>query len=119
TDHEQEVLENVTRLRQEFMNQSDNEKVKKSNEARELVNGLNVQVEAYPDLKANENYLHLQKTVNELEAQISATRRTYNARVNQYNNWTQQIPMVFAARLMGFPKRELLHIDEQKKEDVD
>src|SRR5699024_11796302 len=77
-------------------------KVKKSNEASSFVSGLRIQREAYPELKADKQFLHLQKSVNEFEERIAATRRTYNARVTKYNNLTQKFPTVMLATLLGF-----------------
>ncbi|WP_099156640.1 LemA family protein [Virgibacillus ndiopensis] len=118
TDHEKEVFMEVTKLRQRYDTESNNEKIKTVNEASRLISGLQIQVENYPELKASENYLHLQKTIYDLEEKISASRRTYNARVNQYNNWTQSFPMKIMASMMNLEKKELLQIEEAKKQDV-
>lgn len=58
--------------------------------------------ENYPDLKASDNFLHLQRTLNELEEQLSAARRTYNAVVTDYNNAVQVFPSSVIAGLFGF-----------------
>lgn len=119
TKHEKEVHTEVTKLRSQFDNQNENEKVKTSNELSRLVSGLQVQVENYPELKANENYLHLQKSINELEERLAASRRTFNARVAKFNTMLQQFPTNLFKFFMKLEKRELLHIDNSKKQDVD
>jgi len=117
SEHEKEIHITISKLRRGYSVQSDDEKVRRSNEAARLVNGFTI--ERYPDLKASKNFLQLQQTVNHLEEMISASKRTYNARVNQYNTWTQRFPIVLFARLLGFPKKEFLQIEEYKKRDVD
>lgn len=122
TDHEREVLENVTRLRNQFAmvkNDDDNEKIKQTNAASRLLDGMNVQIEKYPELKANDLYLRLQKTINHMEERLAASRRTYNARVNTYNTWIQRIPVVILAKMMNFQTWELLEAPEEKRENVD
>lgn len=66
------------------------------------LSALTARVEAYPDLKASENFLHLQKTLTEIEEQIAAARRAYNAHVLSTNNLVQQFPSSIVARLSRF-----------------
>jgi LemA protein len=62
--------------------------------------------EAYPDLKANENFLQLQNELSATEDKIAAARRYYNATVLRFNNAIQTFPAVLLAGLLGFSKRE-------------
>ena len=78
-----------------------------------------VQMEAYPELKSSENMLHLQKSLNEIEAQLAAARRTYNSAVTDFNNAIQMVPGCFFAPLMRLSKRELFTIPEAEKQNVD
>lgn len=122
TDHERDVLENVTKLRNQFAmlkGDDDNGKIKQTNAASRLLDGMNVQIEKYPELKADELYLGLQKTINQMEERLAASRRTYNARVNKYNTWIQRIPVVILAKVMNFQTWELLEAPEEKRENVD
>lgn len=64
--------------------------------------------ENYPDLKASANYLHLQRTLNELEEQLSAARRTYNAVVTDYNNAIQVFPSSLVAGMFRFAPARVL-----------
>ena len=64
--------------------------------------------ENYPDLKASANYLHLQRTLNELEEQLSAARRTYNAVVTDYNNAIQVFPSSLVADMFRFAPARVL-----------
>lgn len=83
-----------------------------------MVSGLSIQVENYPDLKASANYMHLQRTINDLEEKLSASRRTYNANVNRFNSMIETIPTNIFANMMGFEVKTMLEIEEAKKADV-
>src|SRR5690554_7399936 len=92
--HEKDLLEKVTQLRAQAVsgNLSNDEKVAVDNQISGAMRGIMVAVENYPDLKANENFLHLQRTLNEVESQISASCRAYNAAVTDYNNGVETFP---------------------------
>jgi len=72
-------------------------------------------VEKYPDLKASENFLHLQRTLNELEEQISAARRAFNASVTDYNNSVEMFPTNIIANMFGFQRKELFRIEAAER----
>jgi LemA protein len=67
--------------------------------------------EAYPDLKASQNFLELQGTLNQLESEIAASRRVYNSNVQTYNTRIQSFPGVALAGPFGFSKREFFEIE--------
>jgi len=68
----------------------------------QALTALSVRLEAYPDLKATSNFLHLQKALTEVEEQLSAARRAFNAQVVVLNNLAEQFPTLIVARLAGF-----------------
>ncbi len=72
--------------------------------------------EAYPDLKANQNFLALQEELTATEGRVAYARQFYNDSVLGYNNKLQQIPTVFFARLMKFERREYFETDEASRE---
>ena len=74
--------------------------------------------EAYPELKANENFQHLQNRITGLEDAIADRREYYNDSVNINNVRIEQFPDLIIARLLNFKERELLEFDEQEKKDV-
>src|SRR5699024_6469722 len=121
TDHEREVLENVTKLRNQFamVQNDDNEKIKQTNAASRLLDGMNVQIEKYPELKADKMNLNLQKTINPIEGKLDPTHPTYNARVNAYNTWIQHNPILILANMINFQPWELSEAPEDKRENVD
>ena len=75
--------------------------------------------EAYPDLKANQSFQHVQARISQLENAIADRRELYNATVNNLNIRIEQFPDVFVARNMGFKAADLLEFDEVELENVD
>ena len=84
-----------------------------------MLGNLMVAVENYPTLKANENFLHLQGTLNEIEEQISAARRAYNQSVTDYNNAIQMFPTNFMAGFMKLEQKELFSVPSSERQNVD
>ena len=68
----------------------------------EALGALRLRVVAYPELKASGNFMHLQRTLTEIEEQISAARRAFNAHIAAFNNLIEQFPTLVVARLFGF-----------------
>ena len=68
--------------------------------------------EAYPDLKANQNFLSLQEELTATEGRVAYARQFYNDSVLDYNNKIQQVPTVFIAKAMNFDEREYFEADE-------
>lgn len=101
--HEAGVLERVTRLREQAVKTPAADPVRAAIERQigGLLGAINVRVEAYPELKASDNVLHLQRTLTEIEEQISAARRAYNAAVESFNNAVEMFPSRIVASLMG------------------
>ena len=104
--HERSLFEAVTESRSRTMQggASDDDKVHFDNAVSQLVGLFRATVENYPQLKASENFLHLQRTLNELEEQISAARRAYNASVTDYNNSVEMFPTNLIASMFGFDR---------------
>ncbi len=75
--------------------------------------------EDYPDLKANENFQHLQQRISGLEESIADRREFYNESVNANNVRIEQFPDVIIARLLNFIARDLLEFSDEEKKDVD
>jgi LemA protein len=74
--------------------------------------------EAYPNLKANENFLRLQSDLSDLENKIAASRRFFNNAVQEYNSSIQQFPAVILAGPMGFTQRTFFDVDEGERAAV-
>ncbi len=71
--------------------------------------------EAYPDLKANQNFLSLQDQLSALEAKIAAARRFFNSAVSEYNAAIQSVPAVFFAGALGFQPRGFFELEEAER----
>lgn len=119
--HEKELLTKLTDLRASVLkpNLSLNEKITLDNEISGQIKNMMISVENYPDLKANENFIQLQRTLNEVESQISASRRTFNAVVTDYNNGIQVFPNNIVAGMIGMKKKEVFVIPQAERENVD
>jgi LemA protein len=71
--------------------------------------------EAYPDLKANTNFLHLQEELSDTEDKIQAARRFYNGNVRDFNTKLQVFPTNLISNALGFSKREFFETEEETK----
>ena len=92
--------------------------IKSAENLNNKMNQLIAVAENYPDLKASEQYLNLQRTLTKLESQLQAARRIYNNEVTNYNNKIEVVPSNIVANLFGFEHAQLFDIDEQMKENV-
>ncbi|MEM5854625.1 MAG: LemA family protein, partial [Candidatus Aenigmatarchaeota archaeon] len=100
-EHERELLERITFLRSRLLEaKDDKEKFSLEGELGRLLGRLLMVAENYPTLRANENFLELQRSLFEIEDRISASRRIYNVAVTDYNNALEMIPSNFVASLM-------------------
>lgn len=119
--HERALLEEVTEMRAKAVSGqlSDDEKVDLDNKVTKALGGIMVAVENYPDLKANQNFLQLQGAMNEIEEQISAARRAYNAAVTDYNNAVEMFPTNILASMMSYKLKKVFEISEEQRQDVD
>jgi len=119
-EHEKSLLEKVTQLRSEANkpNLSDGEKISLDAKISSALGSIMVAVENYPELKANENVMHLQHTLHEVEEQISAARRAYNQSVTDYNNAIEMIPTSFMASLMNYKRKDVFEIVEAERKNV-
>ena len=119
--HERELLEKITELRAKAVsgNLSDDQQVDLDNQFSKLLGGIMVAVENYPDLKASQNFLHLQRTMNEVEEQISAARRAYNASVTDFNNAVEMFPTNITASMMNYKRKRFFEIPKEQRQNVD
>lgn len=117
--HEQEVLTRLAELRSTpYNNMSNEQKSELDKGICRIVEGLRVTVEKYPDLKASTNMLQLQRSLNETEEQLAASRRSYNAAVMSYNNSLQTFPSNIIANMFNFQKSQFFSAHEEERESV-
>lgn len=115
--HEKEVLTRLAQLRSTpYANMSNDEKSELDKGIVKIVEGLRVTVEKYPELKASENMLQLQRSINETEEQLSASRRSYNAAVMSYNNSLQTFPSNIIASMFGFQQSQFFAANAEERE---
>lgn len=119
-EHEKSLLENVTKLRADANkpNISEHQKIKLDAQVTSALGSIMIAVENYPDLKANENVMHLQRSLNEIEEQIGAARRAYNQSVTDYNNAIEMVPTNFMANAMNYKRKEVFEIPQTQRENV-
>ncbi len=119
--HEKSILEDVTKLRSmaNKPNLSDEQKIELDAKVSSALRSIMVAVENYPNLKANENVMHLQRTLNEIEEQISAARRAYNQAVTDYNNAIEMFPTNFMASMMHYKPKKVFEIQEAQRKNID
>jgi LemA protein len=116
--HESETLTNVIGMRKPASNASMKEKADFSNAVTKAFDSINVVAEAYPDLKANTNFLNLQNQISEVEEQLQASRRVYNSNVSVFNQEIIVFPTSIVARHYHFEKRDFFEAEEAKRADV-
>jgi LemA protein len=118
--HERETLENVTRARAQLDNAGTAQQAAQANNMlTQALRSLFAVAEAYPDLKANENFLELQRELTDTEEKIAYARQFYNRNVLSYNTSTQTVPTAFIANMFGFRAEEFFEVeDEADREDV-
>lgn len=117
--HEREIMENITKYRSQAMDAST---VGQKAQAEGLLSGalgqLRVQVENYPDLKANQNFLALQEELTSTENKISFARQSYNDQVLFYNNKIQMFPSNIIASIFKFIQEEFFQVEDEKERAV-
>lgn len=119
--HEKTLLENVTKARTAAMAVGGDhvgQKAQAENMLSGTLKSIFALAENYPDLKANQNFLHLQSQVSETEDQIAAARRIFNGNVTALNTKIESFPSNVVAKMHGFHKEEFFELDEKEKVEV-
>ena len=112
--HEKSVLEGVTQARSNAINaQGPAEQAQAENVLSGALKSLFAVAEAYPDLKANQNFLNLQEELTSTEDRIAYSRQFYNDSVLSYNNRIQTVPSSVIAGMFNFEKREYFEGDPE------
>ena len=116
--HEKDVLVQLTELRQKVIveNLNTNEKVELDNKINSVLQNVFASFENYPQLKASENFLKLQGAINEAEEQLAASRRFYNAAVNDYHNGIEMFPSSLVASWMGLKHKTFFSIADEHRQ---
>lgn len=117
--HERETLENVTRARAQLERAGTPAQAAEANNMlTQTLRSLFAVAEAYPDLKANQNFLELQRELADTEDKIAYARQFYNTNVLSYNQKTETFPSVVFANMFNFEPAEFFEAEEEAREDV-
>jgi len=120
--HESETLENVIKARNEAMAAQKGGDAKEQAQAENMLSSTLKSIfalaEAYPDLKANQNFLELQRELTDTEDKIQAARRFYNGNVRDFNTKIEVFPNNILAGMMNFKKFEFFEVGDEKERDA-
>jgi LemA protein len=114
--HEQETFEQVVKARTDAMNAPSSDLAKKTEAENALSSTLKsifALAENYPDLKANQNFLELQRELTDTEDKIMASRRFYNSNVRSFNTKVEVFPTNILAQKLGFKKKSFFELTEE------
>ena len=118
--HERGTLESVTNARQKAISATGiNEKIAAEQELGTALKGLNIQVEAYPDLKASQNFIQLQNEISDIENKLAAVRRYFNAATKELNIAVQKFPNNIFASMFGFKTEPMFDLGTAQRETLD
>lgn len=114
-NYEKETFEKIIKLRTQYNETKD---LKVSEELNNQINKILAVAEIYPNLKASEQFLELQKNLSKIESQLQAARRLYNNDVTKYNTKIHVVPYNLIAMLFGFNEEYLFKINENTKQNI-
>jgi LemA protein len=118
--HEKELLLKVTEARSAAMAATTIDgKIVAEQQLSSALAGLKVQLEAYPDLKANQNFLQLQEELSDIENKLAASRRFFNAATTEYNNAVESFPSNLIARNFGFQREIMFDLGTDTRKQMD
>lgn len=115
--HERGVLTEITEARANAMKATTiNDKIVAENKLSTALEGLKVSVEAYPDLKASQNFMELQNEISDVENKIAAARRFFNSATKELNVATELFPSNLIATLFNFKREPMFELGNQREE---
>ncbi len=118
--HEDKVLTAVTEARANAMKASGiDDKIKAENQLTAALGGLQVAVEAYPDLKASQNFMQLQEEISDVENKLAAARRFFNSATKELNNAVEVFPSNIVAGMFGFKREIMFEIGEDRRAEME
>ncbi|MCH8904838.1 MAG: LemA family protein [Bacteroidetes bacterium] len=118
--HEEGVLTKVTKARTNALAANTiAEKIGAEKELTAALSGLTIAVEAYPELKANENFMQLQGEISDIENKLAAVRRYFNSATKELNNAIQVFPSNLLAGPFGFVREEMFDLGDEEREELD
>lgn len=117
--HEKETLENIIKARNTYINaKTPEDAIDANNQVVGALNRLFALAESYPDLKANQNFIHLQTELTNVEDKIGYARQFYNDTVMMYNNYKQIFPNSFIANMFSFKDEPYFEVNETERQNI-
>lgn len=114
--HEKETLDRVIQARNGAVSaQTIDQKITAENQLSSALSGLKITLEAYPDLKANQNFLQLQEEISDIENKLAAVRRFFNSATKELNNAVQTFPSNLIAGMFGFHKEMMFDLGTEQR----
>jgi len=117
--HEKELFEKVTKERTSLVTGTTAEKVEASNQLTDTLKSIFAVAEAYPDLKASQNFLQLQGDLTDTQDKIMASQRFFNANVRDFNTKLQVFPTNLYAKMLGFTQFGFIEANDAEKNNVE
>lgn len=118
--HEQGTLDRVIQARNSVLQAGTiTEKIQADNQLSGALQGLKVTVEAYPDLKANQNFLQLQNEISDIENKLAAARRFFNGATKEYNTSVESFPNNIIAKKYGFARETMYDLGAERRQQMD
>ncbi len=118
--HEKDLLIKITEARSAAINaKSIDDKIVAEQQLTSALQGLKVSVEAYPDLKANQNFLQLQEELSDIENKLAAARRFFNGATTEYNNAVEAFPGNLIAKNFGFKREIFFDLGEDTRKQME
>lgn len=119
-EHESGVLTRVTEARSKAMGASGvNDKIAAEKELGAAMSAFQIQVEAYPDLKANTNFMHLQTEISDIENKLAAVRRFFNSATKEFNTAVESIPTNIVAGIKKYTVQPMFDLGAAGREKMD
>jgi LemA protein len=119
-DHESEVLTRITAARSGAVSASGiNDKISAEGELGAAMSAFNIQVEAYPDLKANANFMNLQNEISDIENKLASVRRFFNSATRELNDAIESIPSNIIANMKGMKSQPMFEIAAGQREEME
>ena len=114
--YESEIITNITKLRTSYINNKNDLETKTA--LNKDFNNILAVAESYPELKASEQFLNLQKNLSKMENQLQAARRIYNSEVTAYNTKIGIFPFNIIAKIFNFKEEKLFEIEAGKENNI-
>ena len=119
SNHEEQVLTKIAELRSSnYDSKSINDKIIENKNFSSIIGSLNLTVENYPELKANEEYKRLSENLIIIEDEIALSRKYYNGTIRDYQKFTKIFPNNLLAKLLKSPEFIMFEISENEKENI-